>query len=162
MSILTFIAVFVLTCRLLPTTLPFFSRVFYKQKRDFDNFSAVSIFLAKDINVKLLLKAAYLSTSCQIVIAKGEETKVPLSLRIAPNVLFIAGNLSLEEALKKTKEGLLEGNKAYLFHEDALSIGQLSTKKSLFSFQREDVGLISLEVSDQKSILHVKKYSVVL
>jgi hypothetical protein len=96
------------------------------------------------------------------VIARDEETKIPLSLRIAPNVTFISGSLSLEEALKKTKESLVEGNKAYLFHQDALSIGQLSIKKSLFSFQRTDVGLIYLEVIDQKSILHVKKYSVIL
>ncbi len=162
MSGLTFLAVFVLTCRLLPTTLPFFSRVLYREKTDFGDLGAVSIFLAKDINVKLLLKAAYLSSSCQIVIVRDENTKIPLSLRLAPNVTFIPGKLSLEEALKKTKESLLEGNKAYLFHPDANSIGLLSGKKSLFAFQRTEVGLISLERSNGKPILHMKRYSVIL
>ncbi len=162
MSILTFFVVFILSCRLLQTTLPFFSRIFHSKKVDVTLFKNTSIFLAETLSLNLLWKVAFFSTNCQIVIQKKENIHIPLVLHLAPNVFFIPEELSLEDALKKTKEYLQEGSKAYLFHQEANLLEFLPVKKSLFSFNSDEVCLISLEKKENMPVVQIKKYSILL
>jgi acyl-[acyl-carrier-protein]-phospholipid O-acyltransferase / long-chain-fatty-acid--[acyl-carrier-protein] ligase len=162
MSFLTFTAVFFLSCRLLEVTLPFISRVFRSQELDISTFKNTSIFLAETFSFELLWKVAFLSSHCQIMIQERKDIHIPIILRLAPNVLFINTTLSLKDALKKTKEELREGNKAYLFHQDAALIESLRAKESLLSFGGDEVCLIYLEKKKNTPILHIKKHSISL
>ncbi|MBX9922727.1 MAG: MFS transporter [Rhabdochlamydiaceae bacterium] len=157
MGILTFISSFILTGRLLATTLPFLSRLFGGQKTPTENIDRVHLFIAKELSWKLLWKAAFLSSSCRIFVQKREDQTVPLILYIAPNVSFLPENTSLEEGMKKSLQMLREGEKAYLFHQEAFLIENLPIKASPLSFQKE-VCLLSLHRVEKKSELFLKKH----
>ncbi len=161
MGILTFIAVYILSCRLLQTTLPFFSRLFYSFKDKKESESS-SIFLSKTFSKKLLWRSAGLSSHCIILIQNKKHLKIPLYLKFAPNVIFLPEMLSLEESLKKAKEHVLEGCKVYVFHENAMGIERLPIKKSIFSFEGEDVCALSLQKMQGKYVVNIKKHSIVL
>ncbi len=157
MGILTFLASFILTGRLLATTLPFLSRLLSGQKMPEENIDHVHLFIAKDLSWGLLWKAAFLTSSCRIFLQRGEGQSVPLILYIAPNVHFLSEQISLEESMRKALQMLQEGEKAYLFHDRAFLIEKLPLKASPLSFQ-EEVALISLNKTQGKSELILKKH----
>lgn len=160
MGILTFICMYVLSCRLLSTVFPFLSKLYYSPKNT-SEFETTKIFLAKSFQKQLFLRAIGLSSSCTIVIQKQRYIKIPLYLKLAPNVLILPENISLEEALEKTKKYRLEGTQAYLFHADAAEIERFPQKKTLFSFHGEEVCFISLQKINGKYTLYTEKHFVI-
>jgi acyl-[acyl-carrier-protein]-phospholipid O-acyltransferase/long-chain-fatty-acid--[acyl-carrier-protein] ligase len=157
MGILTFLSSFILTGRLLATTLPFLSRIFGNKKSIQENLDRIQLFIAKQLSWKLLWKSAFLSSSCRIFIQKREAQSIPIILYIAPNVHFFSEQTSLEEGMKKSLQMLQEGEKAYFFHQEAFLIEKLPIKATPLSFQ-EEICLISLVKKEGKSEVVLKKY----
>jgi acyl-[acyl-carrier-protein]-phospholipid O-acyltransferase/long-chain-fatty-acid--[acyl-carrier-protein] ligase len=143
MGILTFFCSFILTGRLLGTTLPFLSRLLRGQKKTEITLDNVHLFIGQKLSWKLLWKAAFPASSCRIFIQKKDNQSIPLILYIAPNVCFFPKETSLEEGMKQSLQMLREGEKGFLFHENALFIEKFPIHASPFSFQ-EEICLISL------------------
>ena len=157
MGILSFFFTFLLTARLLATTLPFFSRLFNRQKTFEKTIENVHLFIGQELSWALLWKAAFLAHSCRIFIQRKANEPIPFILHIAPNVYLFPEQISLEEGMRQSLQILHDGEKGYFFHQEAFLIEKLPIRASPLSFQKE-ICLISLEKKEGKKELSLRKH----